>query len=282
MELALRQISRVEPLARKSRTSPTASSWLTVKRLTRAPLSIRSRRDLVGPRKLVGAQHVAVVGRGARASADVRTGECGCWCRGAVEMRVHDLDVRAVLRGRAPGRTGRRLRAGERVRGRVEPGFDATDGADPVRPAPGERVLVGAVEAVDHRERLDRGDEVGGRRGGLVGERALAVSVDRGHLVVVGRAVRGAAVDVARRRARVVEEAQRPGAQAAVHLVVRDRATPPSKLGAFQAGLRSSSPANAERAVGACGGFWLMLRAPKSSSRPVVPRRPMPAKPTAA
>ena len=43
-----------------------------------------------------------------------------------------------------------------------------------------------------------------------------------------------------------------------------------------------ASPATAERAVGAPGGFALVVRAPKSSARPVVPRMPMPAAPMLA
>ena len=63
LEPSLRHASIVVPLARRSRVSPAASSWLIVRRVTRVPLSTRSIRALVGPRLLDGSQLVPVSGR---------------------------------------------------------------------------------------------------------------------------------------------------------------------------------------------------------------------------
>ena len=74
-------------LARRSSVSPAASSRLSVA-VDEGAVVDALEEDLVGPRELVRAQHVAVVGDAAGAAAARRTGGCDCSSPGSVATRV--------------------------------------------------------------------------------------------------------------------------------------------------------------------------------------------------
>ena len=112
--------------------------------------------------------------------------------------------------------------AGQLVRGDVETVLDGS--VDGVRPEPGigERVLVGTVEGVHRRERIDWCNQIVGCNSPI--RAAVADRVGREHLVEVGRAVRDARIRVGRRRDRRRRQRLRPRARRAIQPVARHRA----------------------------------------------------------
>ena len=182
--------------------SPAASSCED-----REPGDRRARVDplehhLVGPGELVRPEHVAAVRRQSRRSGAARTGGTALPLPGSVETRAHTsvsgpnagLVRQAVHVVVFVHCDGVRIHAQTRLHG----------AADAVRPAVGQGVLVAPVEAVDDRQRLDRGDDAARRRGRRRGR--VGTEVEGGvlgtHAVGVGGRGGEAGVRVARRGAR--------------------------------------------------------------------------------